>query len=54
MTDTEMLNRAQEIIAAAEIDLGRLTIGQKIDLLLDNMCEIQSCSQAEDIVLRLE
>lgn len=52
--DDELLADAALVIQRAEKDLGPLTKGQKVDLLLDNMPVLEGCADATAIVERLE
>jgi hypothetical protein len=48
------LTEAALVIKRAEDALGPLSKGQKVDLLLDNLPELEGCADATAIVERLE
>jgi hypothetical protein len=52
--DEALLADAALVIKRAEDDLGPLSKGQKVDLLLDNLPELEGCADATAIVERLE
>lgn len=48
-----MINEAKNLIDNAEKDLGMLSEGQKIDLIMDNILQLRSTTEAKALLTKI-